>query len=106
MHEVWSLLEEENTVVYNASEDTEVVWQYRSSDDTEWKNMDKIYSQLHEHQYQQNVALFEYDVQYAGGTKNYHYSTSLETMIQTNTNTHRERKIRRKMIIVTEGAKQ
>ena len=57
--------------------------------------MDDAYSALHEVQKQAGVATFEYDVQYAHGTKNYHYWVDLEAMTQKNTNTGKIRRLRR-----------
>ena len=79
-----------------------VKWQYRDSEDLAWKNMPTFYSDLHELNLKNNVAVFEYDVQYAKGTKNYHYRVCLESMTQTNENTNKIRRILR--VVSTEVA--
>ena len=91
---------EQHHVLKGTLESMQVVWQYRSSEDTYWKDMDALYSSIHESQLRGGVGRFEYDIQYARGTKNYHYSTNLETMVQTNTNTKKDRGIRRTVILV------
>ena len=82
-----------------AIESVSVVWQYRSADDTKWKDMPNFYSELYEANYQNSIVSFEYDVQYAGGTKNYHYNVDLENMMQKNENTSTQRRIRRTTIV-------
>ena len=76
-------------------ESVKVVWQYRSSDDTKWKDMPEFYSNLHENLHQNCATYFEYDVQCARGPNYYHYMVNLETMLQTNETTGKERRIRR-----------
>jgi hypothetical protein len=73
---------------------TTVVWQYRNSDDTAWKSMDENYSSLHESQKKEGVHVFEYDVQYCHGTKNYHYIVDLDAKTQLNEKTGKVRAIR------------
>ena len=79
-------------------ESVEVVWQYKSSDDKCWKDMDKLYNDLYESQYQQQLSLIIFDHQYAYQTKNYHYRVDFETMIQTNETTGKQRGIRRTIV--------
>ena len=77
-------------------ESVSVVWQYRSADNTKWKDMPPYDSDLYEFSFQNSIAFFEYDVQYGvGGRKNYHYNVNLERMMQKNANTSTERSIRR-----------
>ena len=57
--------------------------------------MPTFYARKHENKYQRNVWEFEYDVQYAHGTKTYNYRVDLQSMTQTNLNTNKVRKIRR-----------
>ena len=72
-----------------------VLWQFRNQKDTDWKDMPTFYSDLHEGQFADNVVYFEYDVQYAKGTKNYHYCVDLNAWTQSNQNTGKVRRIRR-----------
>ena len=75
-----------------------IKWQYRNSDDTEWKDMDAAYAALHEQMLQNRVNVFEYDVQYCHGRKNYHYVVDLDARTQFNTNTNKTRALRRLLV--------
>ena len=61
--------------------------------------MDDNYSLLHEQMLQRCANVFEYNVQYCHGKKNYRYVVDLDVRTQLNTITNKTRALRRLVMI-------
>ena len=74
-----------------------VFWRYMN-ETNEFVDMRPAYSSKHEEHLRQGNLIFEYDVQYRGGTKTYHYEVNLSNMTQSNTKTGTVRNLRRLVV--------
>ena len=71
----------------------DVIWQYMN-ETNDFVDMPSANSSKHEEHPRQGNLIFEYDVQYRGGTKTFHYALNLSNMAQSKTKTRSLRSLR------------